>query len=95
MGAGASSVHDPLGNALPVEPGQLLDEVLILQQDQSVSPSGLGILVIGDGGAGFGGEDTAIGHGRSPWLIHQRYLTFVLSAPSAPATILCSSTTTG
>jgi len=42
-------VHDPLGNALAVELGQLLDEVLVLQQDRSVRPGGLGILVIGDG----------------------------------------------
>ena len=38
VGTRAAGVHDALGDPLAVEAGQLLDEVLVLQQDGPVRP---------------------------------------------------------
>ena len=63
VGPGADGVDDPLRDPLPVEAGQLLDEVVVLQQDGPGGSGGLGVLVVGDGGAGLGGQDGTLGHG--------------------------------
>jgi hypothetical protein len=40
-------MYDPLGNALPLEPRQLLDQVVVLDQDRSTGTGGLRVLVVG------------------------------------------------
>ena len=54
-------MDDPFGNALAVESGQLLDEVLVLQQYRPTGTGSLRVLVVGDGGAGFCREDSSLG----------------------------------
>jgi hypothetical protein len=54
-------MNDALRDPLPVEAGQLLEEVLILEQHGPAGPGGLGVLVVGDRCAGFGRERA--GHG--------------------------------
>ena len=49
-------VHDSLGNALPVELGELVDEVEILKEDGTFGSSSHRVLVVVDGRAGTGGE---------------------------------------
>ncbi len=56
VGAGAAGVHDALRDALAVEAGELLDEVLVLDQEGAADAGGSGVLVVGDRGAGLGGE---------------------------------------
>ncbi|MNM96068.1 hypothetical protein D3C81_1085340 [compost metagenome] len=60
---GAACVHHALGNPLPMEALELLDQVDVLQQRRTVRSGGLGVLVVADGravvarhGLGTGGE---------------------------------------
>ena len=57
VGAGAHRVDDAFGNPLAVEPRELLDQVLVLQQGRAAAAGGLRVLVVGDGGAALGRED--------------------------------------
>src|SRR4051812_48109811 len=70
VGAAADGVHDALGDALAVEAGELLDQVVVLQQDGAARTGGLRALVVGDGRARLGGErgtaGRGIGHGAVP-----------------------------
>ncbi len=56
-------VDHPLGDALAVEPGQLLQEVLVLEQHRPARTCGLAVLVVDDRGAGLGGQG-GLGHGN-------------------------------
>ncbi len=49
--AGAPGVHHTLRNALPVETGELLQEVSVLEEDRAAGAGGGGVLVVGDRGA--------------------------------------------
>ena len=64
---GTHGVHDPLGDALPVEPGELLDEMLIGKQYRARGPGRLGVLVVGNRSTRLGGQGEAlVRHGTSP-----------------------------
>jgi len=65
VGASADRVHDALGDSLAVEPRELLDQVVILQQRGTGGPGGLRILVVGDGRAALGRKNRFLGHGAS------------------------------
>src|SRR5258708_22492291 len=54
-GAGALRMHHPLGDALAVEMGHLLDQPEILHEQWTARTGGEGILIVGDGCAGGGG----------------------------------------
>ena len=54
----------PLGDPLPVEPGQLLDEVLVLEEHGTARSGGLAALVVDDGRSGLGRQDW-LRHGTS------------------------------
>ena len=69
VGARAAGVDDALGDALAVEAGQLLDEVLVLEQHRPAGAGRLGPLVVGHGGPGLGGEDLLGCHARHPALL--------------------------
>jgi hypothetical protein len=59
-------VHRPLGNALAVLVGELLEQLIILQQDRAARTGGDRVLVIRDRIAASGGERGFIGHGARP-----------------------------
>ena len=67
VGPAALGVHHPLGHALPVELGHLLDQVVVLEEERAVRPDGLGEFVARRRDAGVsGGHRALIGHGGSP-----------------------------
>src|SRR5690606_26489607 len=55
-------VHDPLGHALAVELGVLLDQVVVLQQDRTVRASGQRVVVAGHRNTGIGRRDSCRTH---------------------------------
>ena len=61
VGAPALGVHRPLGDALAVLVGELLDQLVVLHQQRPARAGGHRILVVGDGGAGGGGEGLLAG----------------------------------
>jgi len=56
MGTHAHGMHDALGDPFPVEVGQLLQQVPVLEQDRAGGSGRLGVLVVGHGRAGARGE---------------------------------------
>ena len=56
VGAGTLGVHAALGDHLPVEVGEFLQEPDILQQHRAARSGGHDVLVVGDGSAGVGGQ---------------------------------------
>ena len=55
----AAGVHDPLGDALAVEVGDLLEEVVVLQRGRTAAADGALGLVVGDRVALPGGQDAS------------------------------------
>jgi len=66
VGAGAHRVDDPLRDALAVEAGELLDQVVVLAQRGPGGARGPGVLVVDDRRAGLGGQREPLGHDRPP-----------------------------
>ena len=67
---GTDGVHDPFRNAFPVEPGELLDEVLIGEQDRTGGTGRLAVLVVGNRSAGLGGQGGALDrHGAASLVV--------------------------
>ena len=65
VGGRAVGVHHPLGDALAVEAGQLLQQVLVLEEDRTARAGGLAALVVDDRCARLGGQGR-LGHGLPP-----------------------------
>ena len=61
VGSGAFGVHPPLGNHLPVEMGQFLQEPDILQQCRASRAGGHDVLVVDNGRARVGGQLLLLG----------------------------------
>ncbi len=64
--AATLGVRLPLRDALPVEVGHLLDQVVVLQQDRAVGADGQRVFDAGYRGAGIGGRELLSHIGSSP-----------------------------
>jgi len=60
-------MNDSLGDSLAVETGELFGQMLVLEQQGAAWSGALGVLVVGDGSAGFGTQ----------WACHFRSLSLV------------------
>jgi hypothetical protein len=65
--AGTLGVHDPLGDTLAIEVGELLDQLHVLQQHRTAVAGGQRAGVVGDRRALVGGE-VVLGHGTGSWV---------------------------
>ena len=61
VSAGSLGVDDSFGDSLPVEFGEFVDEVEVLEEDGTVGTEGHGVLVAADGEALGGGEVVGLG----------------------------------
>ena len=59
IGARAHGVHDALRDPLAVEAGELLEEVVVLEERRPRGAGGLRVLVVGDRRAALGREEIA------------------------------------
>ncbi|MCY1423442.1 hypothetical protein D9M71_391530 [compost metagenome] len=66
IGAPALGMHDALGNALAVLMGQLLDQVVVLEQQRPARPGAEGILVVRNRTTGGRGENRLLAHATTP-----------------------------
>ena len=69
VGPGADGVDDPFGDALAVEAGELLDQVLIGEEHGPPGPRGVAVLVVGDGSPGLGREGGEGADAHGSWLL--------------------------
>ena len=62
IGAGAHRMDDPFRYALAVEAGELLDQMLVLEQERAAGAGALAVPVVGHRGSGLGGEVVGTAH---------------------------------
>ena len=76
IGGRSVGVYDPLGDALAVEAGELLQQVLVLDEDGPAGAGRLAALVVSDRCARLGGQGRLCHGGTSTLVVERHSLTF-------------------